>query len=133
MREILWIAAAAVLVMLAVRVARQPALPDPPADEWFNRTVVQPSQTRPVLVKFGAEWCGPCRRMESELDQLQAELGEDLLVVRVDVDERRDLADHFGIGGIPDAILFREGRAVDRGIGYMNADALEQWVQPWLP
>lgn len=132
MRQILFVAAAAVLAMLLFRSVRPASLPAPPEDAWFQSAVVAPSESRPVIVKFGAEWCGPCRMLEAQLDQVAGRHSGKLLVVRVDVDERPELADHFEVRGIPDTLIFSGGRAVARDVGYMTAQQLDDWVQPWL-
>lgn len=133
MRQIIYLAAAAVIAMLLFRGLNQAGLVAPPDDPWFQAAVVLPSQSRPVVVKFGAEWCGPCRMLEAQLDTLAQRHRGKLLVVRVDIDERPQIAEHFGVHGIPDTLLFSGGRAVDRDVGYMNADQLDEWVKPWLP
>jgi thioredoxin 1 len=136
MRDILWIAAAAVLLMLIWRGVSSrsggPLPAEPPADEWFQKTVVGPSAERPVLVKFGAAWCGPCRAMEPELDKLESSLGDKLRVVRIDVDEREKVADHYGIRGIPRTLVFSEGKVVADAAGMHDADELKSLVKKWL-
>jgi len=71
----------------------------PPDDLWFKTMVVG----RPdlVVVKFGAPWCGPCRKLDPELRLLESSLGGRASVVRVDVTEHRDLARHYGVSAIP--------------------------------
>lgn len=81
-----------------------------------------------VLVKFGATWCGPCRMIDRELDQLDAEAGFPARVLKVDVDANRDLARAYKVGGIPHLILFRGGQPIDEQVGYMSAGDLEGWV-----
>jgi thioredoxin 1 len=132
MREFIWVAGIVILAMLLFRGVRQPPLQEPPADAWFQSHVVAPSASRPVVVKFGATWCGPCKKMESQLDELAAALPGQVDVVRIDVDERRDLAKHFGVSGIPDTLVFKDGQAVARDRGYLDAAMLKSWVQPWI-
>ncbi|MFV0446721.1 MAG: thioredoxin family protein [Planctomycetaceae bacterium] len=132
MREVLWVAAIVTVALLLLRGSRTQSIPDPPSDPQFAEQVIAPSHSVPVVVKFGAKWCGPCRMMEPELDQLEQDLAGQVRVVRVDVDEHRDWADHFEVGGIPDTIVFSEGRGVARDTGLMRATELESWLQPWL-
>ena len=131
MREIIWVSATIIVALLLFRGMRSPSLPAPPDDPWFTTNVVQPSEQRPVIVKFGAEWCGPCRMMESQLDQVDQQLGGKVRVVRIDVDEHPELSDHFHISGIPDTMVFHQGQAVGRQVGYLNAEALRSWVGRW--
>lgn len=98
----------------------------PPDDGWFQSAVIQQSQ--PVLVKFGAEWCGPCRAMEPVLDQFEARMGGQVGVVRVNVDQHPNLAQHYGVSSIPRLMLFRSGKVVADRVGYADEQQLQSWV-----
>jgi thioredoxin len=84
----------------------------------------------PVIVKFGAEWCGPCRMLDPELDRLAGE-GR-VSVVKIDVDKRPDLSRHFGVSSIPDVYLFNKGAPVAHQRGYTTADRLQKWINAKL-
>ena len=99
---------------------------EPPDDAWFNAEVI--SRQEPVLVKFGADWCGPCRMMEPELDKLSHETGGRLGVVRVDVSKKPALAQHYGVSSIPRLLLFYNGHVVADRVGYANEKQLEDWI-----
>jgi thioredoxin-like negative regulator of GroEL len=86
----------------------------------------------PVVVKFGAKWCGPCRAMESQLASLEQTLPGRVQVVQIDTDERPELAHHYGVRGIPRTFLLSGGTVVDDRVGYLSSRELEAWVQPWL-
>lgn len=131
MREFIWVAATVTLALLLFRHFREKNHPEPPADAWFQSEVVRPSESRPVLVKFGAEWCGPCRAMESQLDKLDSQMAGALRVVRIDVDERQSLSEHYGVSGIPRTLVFRDGRVVGDRVGYLSTDEMRSWVSPW--
>jgi thioredoxin len=96
----------------------------PPADTWFRASVLD--QRRPVLVKFGATWCGPCRAVDAQLTQV-AHCGP-ARVVKIDVDSRPDLARHYGITAIPRMLLFKDGKVVGDRTGYASADDLRSWI-----
>lgn len=98
----------------------------PPNDAWFQSAVV--SQSEPVLVKFGADWCGPCRMMEPVLDQFAAHIDGRVGVVRVDVDQHSNLAQHYGVSAIPHLFLFRHGRVVADRVGSADEEQLRTWV-----
>jgi thioredoxin len=132
MRELLWVAAIVTVAMLLSRGLGTPSIPDPPADSEFTAQVVAPSHTVPVIVKFGATWCGPCRAMEGELDRVASHMAGKVRIVRVDVDENRAWAEHFGVSGIPDTVVFHEGRGVGRRVGYLHAAEIEDWVGHWM-
>ena len=79
---------------------------------------------KPVLVDFFAEWCGPCKMMAPELKKLVDSHGEQVRVIKVDVDRNPEAAAHYGIQGVPTLILFKEGRQLWRKSGAMSAGQL---------
>lgn len=83
---------------------------------------------KPVLVDFFAEWCGPCKVMAPELKKLVERQGDQLRVIKVDVDKNPQAAAHYGIQGVPTLILFKKGRQLWRQSGAMTAAQLEQVV-----
>ncbi len=87
---------------------------------------LQSAQT--VLVKFGATWCGPCVRLDKELEGLQSSLGDNAKIISVDIDKNRKLAKAFDVGAIPHMILFRDGKSVDQKVGYRSGDEVAKWM-----
>lgn len=78
---------------------------------------------KPVLVDFNATWCGPCRMLKPTLEELSAERS-DVVVVGIDVDENRDLAEEYEVFSIPCLILFKDGAEADRSVGLVPKEQL---------
>ena len=89
----------------------------------FDTEVLQ--STVPVVVDFWAAWCGPCRMVSPELEQLADAHDGALKVVKVDVDANQTIAGRYGIQGIPTIALFRDGEAVARSVGAKPRAAIE--------
>ena len=98
--------------------------PIPLDDESFSRTVTE--SEIPVLVDFYADWCGPCKVMAPAVDQLASKHQGRLLVGKLDTDRAVKTAQSFNIRGIPTAIVFEQGREVNRASGAMPLSALEK-------
>ncbi len=77
---------------------------------------VKGSET-PVLVDFGAEWCGPCRALAPIVQDLASEYDGKLKVGTVDIDHSRQVAAEYGIMSVPTIIFFKGGKAVDKIVG----------------
>ncbi len=75
-----------------------------------------------VLVDFYAEWCGPCKKMEPFLEELKAEMSDKLLIVRIDVDVNKLLAEQMRIDEIPDLRLYKKGEVVWNTIGFTTKE-----------
>lgn len=79
-----------------------------------------------VLVDFYADWCGPCRMLSPVIEELAREL-PDLKVIKVNVDEREDIAKMFGVMSIPTLILFRDGQMNKKQVGFIPKEVLMRW------
>src|SRR5919109_5315910 len=79
-----------------------------------------------VLVDFWAEWCGPCHAVAPVLDKIVEEHGDELRLVKVNIDEERELAERYGIASIPTMVLFRDGEPAAAVIGAQPKGAIER-------
>jgi thioredoxin 1 len=87
----------------------------------------------PVLLEFGATWCGPCKTTEPELRALSEELQGKLKVVTVDIDHAPGLTQQFGVQSVPAFAVFFQGRPVGAKLGALTRAQLRELVEPVLP
>ena len=80
-----------------------------------------------VLLDFFATWCGPCKMLSPVIEQVERENPE-LKVVKVDVDEAPMIAAKYGIQAIPTLFLLKDGKIVDKRMGYINKNQLESFI-----
>lgn len=88
----------------------------------FNDHVLNSDQ--PVLVDFWAEWCGPCKALGPVLDELANEVSGKAKIVKLNVDESRELAAKYGVRGIPTMIFFKNGQIVSTLVGNQPKDVI---------
>ena len=96
-------------------------------DDNFATEVLQ-SQT-PVLVDYWAEWCGPCKMIAPHLEALAAELGDQLEVIKVNIDDNPLTPTRYGVRGIPTLMLFKNGEVAATKVGALPKSKLMEWVQ----
>jgi thioredoxin len=101
------------------------------SEQRFVPEVLKSEQ--PVLVEFGAEWCGPCKLVAPELEALAQELEGKLKIFKVDVDKSPGIAQQLGVQGVPTFVVFHNGRPAAAKSGAMKRVQLRQMVEPFLP
>jgi thioredoxin 1 len=85
-------------------------------DSEFEASVLK--SDKPVLVDFWAEWCGPCRMIAPIVEDIAGEFGGKATVLKMDIDANPRTPQSLGIMSIPTVILFKDGRPVERQVGY---------------
>ena len=81
-----------------------------------------------VLVDFWAAWCGPCKMIAPVLEEVDAEIGNEVKIVKVDVDNNQATAGEYGIMSIPSLLLFVDGELKAKTAGFMPKDALVDFI-----
>ncbi len=87
------------------------------------------NQDKPVLVDFFATWCGPCKMMSPILDELKDKVGESASIIKIDVDKNPQVAAAFQVRGVPTLILFKNGKAIWRQSGVVQASELATLIK----
>ena len=82
----------------------------------------------PVLIDFFATWCGPCKAMAPVLDQLKADLGDKVRIIKIDVDKNTDLAAKMQVMGVPTFMLYKNGRQIWSQAGMVSKEQLKKLV-----
>ena len=86
----------------------------------------------PVVVDFFAQWCGPCMQMAPLFDELAKELESNYKLVKVNIDDERDLAVKHGVSSIPTFVFIKDGKVVGKENGYMSKDILKAKIKEHL-
>ena len=97
--------------------------------EKFDQLI---QSSKPVLVDFYAEWCGPCKMIKPRLLDVAERIGDQAKIVEVDIDIEKELAERFHIQSVPTLIIFKDGKQRWRQSGIISANALTTVLKNYL-
>lgn len=101
-------------------------------DQNFKDEVIETSKTKPVLVDFFAEWCGPCKMQGPIIDEISEELKEEASIGKLNTELAGNTAREYGVMSIPTLILFKDGEAKETLVGLQSKDALKNVISNYL-
>jgi len=87
----------------------------------------------PVVVDFYAPWCGPCRMLAPVLDAISQKYVGRARFVKVNVDDAPELAERFSVSGVPTLLFVRDGKEVDRVVGFVPPQMIAAKIERLLP
>lgn len=99
-------------------------------DANFDELVLKSS--KPVLVDFWAEWCGPCRMLGPIVQELSSDYNGKAIIGKVDVDSNQKYAAQFGVRNIPTVLIFKDGELVNRQVGVSQKNVYSDYIDALL-
>lgn len=87
---------------------------------------------KPVLVDFTAEWCGPCKMMKPILEELHEKMGDDVRIIKVDIDQSPSASAAYNIVSVPTLVLFQKGKILWRQSGVVPAASLQKIINQFI-
>ncbi|MGM8362930.1 thioredoxin [Flavobacterium sp. ARAG 55.4] len=79
---------------------------------------------KPVLVDFFATWCGPCKMLSPVLKEVKEQLGDEISIIKIDVDKNQQIAGLYQVRGVPTMILFQKGKQLWRQAGVLDKNSI---------
>ena len=96
-------------------------------DSKFDNDVLKSS--KPVVVDFWAEWCGPCKMIGPILEELSNELSDKITIAKHNIDDEPNTPTKFGVRGIPTMLLFKENELKATKVGASTKSDIKSWIE----
>ncbi len=96
-------------------------------DASFEQDVLQSS--KPVLIDFWAEWCGPCRMLAPTLEEVAKDMSDRVIIAKMNIDENKEIPAKLAIRGIPALLLFKNGTCAATKVGVLSKSQLIAFLE----
>tara|TARA_Y100000590_G_C15664274_1_gene993873 strand:- start:1402 stop:1722 length:321 start_codon:yes stop_codon:yes gene_type:complete len=96
-------------------------------EDAFENKVI--GSEKPVLIDFWAEWCGPCKEIAPVLEEIAAEMKDEIKIVKINIDDNPNIPNKYGVQSIPTLMLFKKGKQVATKIGSSAKSELVNWIK----
>ncbi len=97
-------------------------------DQDFEEKIIEKSKEIPVVIDFWATWCMPCLMLSPALEKLAEEYKGKFILVKVNVENARVKSQEYGIMGIPNVKMFKNGEVVDGFVGVIPEPNVRKWL-----
>ncbi len=96
-------------------------------DENFDTEVLKSS--KPIVVDFWAEWCGPCKMIGTTLEEISVEMTNEIAIAKHNIDDEPNTPTKYGIKGIPTMLLFKDGELKSTKVGATSKSDIVSWIK----
>ena len=96
-------------------------------DENFDLEVLKSS--KPIVVDFWAEWCGPCKQIAPTLEEISNEMEDQVTIAKLNIDSEVNTGTKYGIRGIPTMLLFKDGELKAQKVGATTKSNIVAWIK----
>lgn len=86
----------------------------------------------PIILDVYTDWCGPCKQLAPIFEELNKELGNRYLFVKLNADEQKNLSDHFNVRALPTLIFIKDGKELGRSSGFVNKSQLTSMIKSYF-
>ena len=96
-------------------------------DDNFDAEVLKSS--KPIVVDFWADWCGPCKQIGPTLEEISNEMSDQIIIAKHNIDNEPNTPTKFGVRGIPTMLLFKEGELKATQVGATTKSNIVSWIK----
>lgn len=96
------------------------------SDATFEREVL--ASSKPVLVDFWTDWCAPCKPLAVMLDELSVELGDKIVIAKLNAETSPGIANKYSVRGFPTMMIFKDGQVTASRSGAMPKQKIKEWI-----